>query len=1206
MKGKVFLAIALAVGLTVLLHTMLTEPPARAQGECDRWVLQVDGSDSGDCSDETAPCATIQYAIDQAADGETICVAKHTLAGPLTYQETLVITKSVTLDGAWDAMCVDPSNLTCSFTAIPCDPANVTIDALGAGRVISISGSINPTIRCFTITGGDAAGQGGDPGNLVDNDAGGGIYSRDAAPIIIHNVIIGNYGCDTCPASYGRGGGIYLLNAPSTAVISGNSIAYNVADETSWGQGGGIMLRNSDAQVLSNTIEHNRAGHSAGYGGGIAVRDGAPIIADNALAFNYGGQSVQGLGGGIYVWSTTPAIIEGNELRYNQALHGSGDPTLFSAGGGIYYAGTITNPVSAVIRDNFLEWNLGNFGGSLSGDGGGIYLRYLTPASIVEGNVLEWNRGSDSFRGRGGGIYVADSELTIEDNEFTHNTAVWSGSHGEGGGLYVDGGTVLIAGNVISANTGSYFPGLPSTATGNGGGIAAAGGQTTIRDNTIANNGGTNGDSLGLGGGIFSHGGTLNVEFNTIASNYASILDVGYGGGGMISNTIALVRGNLITGNQATSDTIGAGGGLYILSETVRIEANTIAGNQATLATWGFGGGLYLDQTEPWLDSNIILNNTADNGTMGIGGGVRIGLCPVFTLTNNIVAANGASNTGSGVAIAGDGAGVLVHNTIVENQVGDGVGVHVESGSDVALTNNIVISHWQGIANADPAGSIVTATHTLFQGNGADYGPDVTSVNEIPGPAALLPNYHLGNRSNAIANALPLSWITHDVDGDARPYRGGPDVGADEVSCLAHVVGGGGVYFSIQAAVDVAASGHTVRVAEGTCYENVAITESLTLEGGWDQAFTTRSADPATATTIDGLGRGRAISITELSGAIAPVIDGFTLTGGDATDLGGSDIYGYDIGGGLYSWYADTTVSDSIIQGNVASTNDIGWGGGLGFYHGNPTVIDCLIEDNVASTASNGYGGGVYFRYGLTTLQDTIIRDNVASTIADGRGGGVASHFSNLTMERNVVWRNTANADPARSGYGGGVYLNCTTGPEMTNNVVAHNRLTGNGNGSGLFLYDTNLRLLHTTLANNTGGAGQGMYALAGATVEMTNTILAGHTVGVHAFGTGTTIELEATLGWDNGTWALATDGGAVTLKAPSWEAMPDFVDAEDGDYHLQASSPAVNAGLPLPGVDLDRDSNPRPDCVAWDIGAYETQGLPCWSIDLPLILRSG
>jgi hypothetical protein len=74
---------------------------------------------------------------------------------------------------------------------------------------------------------------------------------------------------------------------------------------------------------------------------------------------------------------------------------------------------------------------------------------------------------------------------------------------------------------------------------------------------------------------------------------------------------------------------------------------------------------------------------------------------------------------------------------------------------------------------------------------------------------------------------------------------------------------------------------------------------------------------------------------------------------------------------------------------------------------------------------------------------------------------------------------------------------------------------------------------------------------------------------------------------------------GTVDLHLP-----PAFLDAASGDYHLQAGSPAVDAGVALPQVDRDRDGNPRPDCVAWDIGAYEAQALPCWGVYLPLTVK--
>jgi hypothetical protein len=48
------------------------------------------------------------------------------------------------------------------------------------------------------------------------------------------------------------------------------------------------------------------------------------------------------------------------------------------------------------------------------------------------------------------------------------------------------------------------------------------------------------------------------------------------------------------------------------------------------------------------------------------------------------------------------------------------------------------------------------------------------------------------------------------------------------------------------------------------------------------------------------------------------------------------------------------------------------------------------------------------------------------------------------------------------------------------------------------------------------------------------------------------------------------------------------FVDAAGNDYHLQPSSPAINAGLTLPFIPTDFDGNACPQGAGYDIGADE------------------
>lgn len=710
MKGqRILLAAGLAAGLALLVLAALTGHPSQAAPACDRYVV-VGGDDSAgnDCSNPATPCKTIQHALERADPDDVICVADRSdLAGPTTYYAPIsLFTSSVTLDGAWQAACGG----TCAFVSAPCAPQNVVIDGKGAARVIEIVGG-SPTIYCFTITGGNAGGAASNP------NRGGGIAAWDAAPIILDNIITANYGCRACSSGQGRGGGIYLVNAPAAAMISGNLIANNTAASNTTGWGGGVYLENASPQVLSNTIQHNRAGHLAGNGGGIAVVGGSPLIADNHVLTNTAGENNFGYGGGVFVMSSSPVTIERNRIEGNVALRGTATGGLYSRGGGLFFDGPL-----AVIRDNHVAGNVATR--SAGGQGGGMGLHGLSASAAVEGNVVTGNRASYTADGDGGGMYLLECNAVVADNHVFGNIAS-SSPPAYGGGIYVDGGGGLIRNNAITGNS------------------------------TV----------------VYS------------AGQWA------YGGGMAIVESSACAQDNLIAQNEAVvgDEASGVGGGVYVWRGAPRFMGNQVLSNTAGSGNVaeGHGGGFALLSSAPWLEGNIITGNRAPGAVGGLGGGVHIASCAAFTLTNNIIAHNGISATvgapaaGSGVEISYS-RGQMAHNTIVANSSGGGNGVHIIGMSDVLLYNHIIISQTVGIVNATPLSSTVTADHTLFEGNGANYGSGVTSVNEVAGPANLTGNYHLRSGSGAIDRALPLAWATQDVDGDPRPLGAGPDVGADE------------------------------------------------------------------------------------------------------------------------------------------------------------------------------------------------------------------------------------------------------------------------------------------------------------------------------------------------------------------------------------------------------------------------------------------
>jgi hypothetical protein len=71
----------------------------------------------------------------------------------------------------------------------------------------------------------------------------------------------------------------------------------------------------------------------------------------------------------------------------------------------------------------------------------------------------------------------------------------------------------------------------------------------------------------------------------------------------------------------------------------------------------------------------------------------------------------------------------------------------------------------------------------------------------------------------------------------------------------------------------------------------------------------------------------------------------------------------------------------------------------------------------------------------------------------------------------------------------------------------------------------------------------------------------------------------------------------------------PLFADPTTGNYHLQGSSPCINAGDPAgvpPAPPTDIDGEARPEGCFPDIGADEFMtGVECKRVRLPAVLRN-
>ena len=347
-----------------------------------------------------------------------------------------------------------------------------------------------------------------------------------------------------------------------------------------------------------------------------------------------------------------------------------------------------------------------------------------------------------------------------------------------GGGIYCYRAHPVIVGNVITNNVVSSNDGV------DGGGIYLGRcHRAVVSGNTIVSNTASTG-GFGRGGGVsIDWSDAIVISGNTIMSNTASTSDLGFGGGLYLYEGNVTISGNTVVDNIGSTGTDGVGGGIWIEYGVVTISGNTLQGNSALGPNWGTGGGVYAVYGRGLtLEGNLLVNNAGE-----YGGAVVIGQGTTFTLTNNIVAHNRASIQGGGLWVYGSNTdpstGTLLHNTIADNVGSGGEGLYVRDYSALTLTNTIIAGHTVGITNTNPAASTVTADHTLFNGNGIDYGSGVSSTNEVSGdPAFVNPfawDYHLTPSSAAIDVGVDAGVI-NDIDGDPRPLGAGYDIGADE------------------------------------------------------------------------------------------------------------------------------------------------------------------------------------------------------------------------------------------------------------------------------------------------------------------------------------------------------------------------------------------------------------------------------------------
>jgi fibronectin-binding autotransporter adhesin len=756
--------------LTGLLLTVTALP-----AQTDRFVASVGGNDSGNnCADQSAPCATIQYAVDQSQPHDVIHVAP--LA--IDYLEQISVTKSLTIRSSVPGelpvikASTIPGTATNRVVTVSGEGVHVVLEHLeirhgratiGGGIFAAIGASITVIDSVITTNQATATGGGGIAGSgpmqifrtRVENNqapAGGGIWVNSIASLqVVDSYIAQNTAAHAGGGIFNLGefnaaddeigviitgneagavgGGIYNGGAASLTRVGLSGNALSAAN----GKGGGIFNEGSLSMLQGGMLENIAPG---GSGGGLYNDNGYISMIDCVVISNQ-----SGYGAGIYNSN------DGSEIHFSELLVAQNIVT-DGHGGGIFNAGLMAGSDS-IVAHNVVE--MASFGGN----GGGIYngglldlSEVIIGANTADGTHVIDPNGNITLLGQGGGIYneflayVADESLVFNNNA-------------RGAGGISNHGYFELDHSQVGGNTASIFE---------GGGVNNLG-ELHITDSSIVLN-----SSAQSGGGIFNWG-HLTLAGSNIGHNTAQA-----GGGifNMLNGTAIIGQQTLIEQNQATF-----GGGIYNRNSLTISENSEIVANAATTN----GGGIYHQGGETLIQQATVQDNVAD----GNGGGLHVQFGTVIvdlsSLDSNSANLGGAIHNAATLVVkssaissnsANDGGGinnigsaVLVVSTLNQNTGGVGGGIrNAGTGSQLEIVASALFANTASLAGSALriVDGEVEVRHSMIAGN---TGSGAASV--VGGNATLTRNWW--GAENGPGGAGPGNGDSISISGGSTAFN---------------------------------------------------------------------------------------------------------------------------------------------------------------------------------------------------------------------------------------------------------------------------------------------------------------------------------------------------------------------------------------------------------------------------------------------------
>jgi CSLREA domain-containing protein len=823
-------------------------------------------------------------------------------------------------------------------------------------------------------------------------------------PSLSSNITINGPGKDQLTLDAGNRYRVFFVSPGSTVTISGLTISHGEADK-----GGGLYNDSGDVTIAECALTDNLALGSAGAAGANGSTGPGQPGTEGGLA----------AGGGIYIAGGT-LRIDRTVLTRNTATGGTGGAGGIGgansseafvgavggsggegAGGAVYHSVGILTITNSSIIANTATGGAGGMGGT-----GGLWDGFGSSNDHAGIGGL----GGQGSWGRGGGVYVADGALTLNQATFTENVAAGGegGDGGTGGGTRMtgtiatggagdaggdsEGGAVFLAKGILETAGGEVSN---NSAVGGAGGIGGlTGGSTTMR-----HKGGAGGN--GYGGGLHASGGTIHSDGILMERN---VVQGGVGGIGLPA--------------QAASG-MAYGAGLYMDQGTATFSHTTIADHEIS----GRGAGVYLQGGDLTLSDSTLENNQTTGEVTGPADTVPAPGAAIYlaagrlSLARCVVRLNLAAGNGAGAFIEGDATVDVSASSFSDNQAPGGYG----GGMYIAAE-----------AGSSPR---VTISESILLRNSAKSGGGAVAA--VGGTLAITGSQLLDNSASSGGAFLLISGAQVRVE-------------RTEVGRNTAIGSGGGGGFHIS-------DGTALEIVESTLSDNRA---PYGKGGGVYAGVANGVAPNVTITRNSNLLRNFAAGD---GGAIA-------ITSGDLTISGSriQDNSAVSSGGGIYVGDAGLSLSDSFVERNTARD-----GAGVYLAWWSRTIATVTISDSTVgkNLVDGGMGAGIYNGGRDLDITRTTVEDNeiTGQNLDTGPwGAGIYHGSGNLTIRDSTVARNAAwGADGANGKLVCSGFPNneCENKPG-SDGVAAM--------GGGLFIVQGNVQILQSTFSDNevTGGAG--------------------------------------------------------------------------------------------------------------------------------------